>query len=41
MLVGQAATFKDVGNVAAIAASELARTITGTNINVTPGAVAD
>jgi len=40
-MLGRAATFEDVGNVAAFAASDLARTITGTNINITSGAVAD
>jgi 3-oxoacyl-[acyl-carrier protein] reductase len=40
-MLGRAATFGDVGNVAAFAASDLARTITGTDINITSGAVAD
>jgi 3-oxoacyl-[acyl-carrier protein] reductase len=40
-MLGRAATFEDVGNVAAFAASDLARTIAGTNINNTSGAVAD
>ncbi len=40
-MLGQAATFEDVGNVAAFAASDLACTIAGTNINITSGAVAD
>jgi NAD(P)-dependent dehydrogenase (short-subunit alcohol dehydrogenase family) len=34
-------TLDDVGNVAAFAASDLARTITATNINITAGRVAD
>jgi 3-oxoacyl-[acyl-carrier protein] reductase len=34
-------TLGDVGNVAAFAASDLARTMTATNINVTCGRVAD
>jgi 3-oxoacyl-[acyl-carrier protein] reductase len=40
-MLGRAATFEDVGNVAAFAASDLARTIAGTNINYTSGAVTD
>ena len=40
-MLGQAATFEDVGNVAVFAASDLACTIARTNINITPGAVAD
>jgi len=40
-MLGRAATFGDVGNVAAFAASDLARTITGTDINITSGVVAD
>jgi enoyl-[acyl-carrier-protein] reductase (NADH) len=40
-MLGRAVTFEDVGNVAAFAASDLIRTITGTNINITSGAVAD
>src|SRR6266545_3379020 len=39
-LTGRTATLADVGNVAAFAASELARTVTGT-INMTAGAVLD
>ncbi|HEX4992097.1 MAG TPA: SDR family oxidoreductase, partial [Rubrobacteraceae bacterium] len=34
-------TLDDVGNVAAFAASDLARTMTTTNINITAGRVAD
>jgi NAD(P)-dependent dehydrogenase (short-subunit alcohol dehydrogenase family) len=34
-------TLDDVGNVAAFAASDLARTMTATNINITAGRVAD
>jgi len=40
-LLGRAATFEDVGNVAAFAASDLARTITGSSINITCGAATD
>ena len=45
-LVGQtmlkrAATLEDVGDVAAFAASDLARTMTGTALNITCGAVVD
>jgi 3-oxoacyl-[acyl-carrier protein] reductase len=39
-LTGRAATLADVGNLAAFAASELARTVTGT-INMTAGAALD
>jgi 3-oxoacyl-[acyl-carrier protein] reductase len=39
--LGRAATLADVGNVAAFAASDWARTITGTEINMTCGAVID
>jgi 3-oxoacyl-[acyl-carrier protein] reductase len=38
-VLGRAATLEDVGNVAVFAASDLARTITGTAINMTCGAV--
>lgn len=46
MLVGptmlkRTATLEDVGNVAAFAASDLARTMTGTALNITCGTVAD
>jgi enoyl-[acyl-carrier-protein] reductase (NADH) len=34
-------TLDDVGNVAAFAASDLARTITATFLNITAGRVAD
>ncbi|HEU4948026.1 MAG TPA: SDR family oxidoreductase [Kribbella sp.] len=40
-MLNRAATLEDVGNVAAFAASDLARTITGTAINITAGAVVD
>jgi NAD(P)-dependent dehydrogenase (short-subunit alcohol dehydrogenase family) len=36
-LLGRAATLEDVGNVAAFAASDMARTITGSAINITCG----
>jgi len=39
-MLGRAATLADVGNVAAFAASDQARTITGTSINITCGSVA-
>ncbi|MEV5748393.1 SDR family oxidoreductase [Actinoallomurus sp. NPDC052308] len=38
-MLGRAATLEDVGNAAAFAASDLARTITGTAINITCGSV--
>jgi 3-oxoacyl-[acyl-carrier protein] reductase len=40
-MLGRAATFEDVGNVAAFAASHHARTMTATAFNITCGAVAD
>lgn len=40
-LTGHAATVQDVGNVAAFAASDWARTITGTEINMTSGTALD
>ncbi|RSM91757.1 3-oxoacyl-ACP reductase [Kibdelosporangium aridum] len=40
-LTGHAATLADVGNVAAFAASDWARTITGTEINMTSGTALD
>ena len=40
-LLKRAATFEDVGNVAAFAASDRARTITATAINITAGAEID
>jgi 3-oxoacyl-[acyl-carrier protein] reductase len=39
-MLGRAATLADVGNVAAFVASDHARSITGTSINITCGAVA-
>ena len=39
-MLGRAATLDDVGNVAAFAASDQARTITATSINITCGSVA-
>jgi 3-oxoacyl-[acyl-carrier protein] reductase len=38
-MLGRAATLEDVGNVAAFAASDHARTITGTAINITCGSI--
>jgi 3-oxoacyl-[acyl-carrier protein] reductase len=40
-MLGRAATLEDVGNVAAFAASDKARTITATSINITAGAAVD
>jgi 3-oxoacyl-[acyl-carrier protein] reductase len=40
-LTGKAATLEDVGNVAAFAASDWARTMTGSAINMTCGSVID
>lgn len=40
-LTGTAASFEDVGNVAAFAASDWARTMTGTLMNMTCGASLD
>ncbi|HEU5471357.1 MAG TPA: SDR family oxidoreductase [Actinophytocola sp.] len=40
-LTGRTATLDDVGNLAAFAASDLARTITGAALNMTAGAVLD
>lgn len=40
-MLKRAETLEDVGNVAAFAASDLARTMTGTSINITCGRVAD
>lgn len=40
-MLKRTATFEDVGNVAAFAASERARAMTATAINITCGAVAD
>jgi enoyl-[acyl-carrier-protein] reductase (NADH) len=38
-LLGRGATLEDVGNVAAFAAFDLARTITASAINITCGAI--
>jgi enoyl-[acyl-carrier-protein] reductase (NADH) len=38
-MLGRLATLEDVGNVAAFAASDLARTITASPINITCGAI--
>jgi 3-oxoacyl-[acyl-carrier protein] reductase len=38
-LLGRAATLADVGNVAAFVASDLARTITATEVNISSGAI--
>ena len=40
-MLKRAKTLEDVGNVAAFAASDLARTMTATAINITAGRVAD
>jgi 3-oxoacyl-[acyl-carrier protein] reductase len=40
-MLGRAATFEDVGNVAAFAASDKARAITATAINITAGSEVD
>lgn len=40
-MLGRAATLEDVGNVAAFAASDHARTMTATALNITCGAVVD
>ncbi|TDV47820.1 SDR family NAD(P)-dependent oxidoreductase [Actinophytocola oryzae] len=40
-MLGRAATFADVGNVAVFAASDLAASMTATSLNITCGAVAD
>jgi enoyl-[acyl-carrier-protein] reductase (NADH) len=40
-MLGRAATLEDVGNVAAFAASDLARSMTGTAINITGGSEVD
>jgi enoyl-[acyl-carrier-protein] reductase (NADH) len=40
-MLGAAATFDDVGNVAAFAASDQARTITGSTINIACGTTVD
>jgi 3-oxoacyl-[acyl-carrier protein] reductase len=38
-LLGRAATLADVGNVAAFLASDLARTLTATEVNISCGAI--
>jgi NAD(P)-dependent dehydrogenase (short-subunit alcohol dehydrogenase family) len=40
-LLGRAATLDDVGNVAAFVASDLARTLTATEVNISCGALVD
>jgi len=40
-MLGQAATLEDVGNVAAFAASDHARTMTATALNISCGAIVD
>ncbi len=40
-MLKRAATFTDVGNVAVFAASDLARSMTATSLNITCGAVMD
>ena len=40
-LLGRAATLDDVGNVAAFVASDLARTLTSTYVNISSGALVD
>jgi len=40
-LLGRAATLDDVGNVAAFVASDLARTLTSTEVNISCGALVD
>ena len=40
-MLKRAETLEDVGNAAAFAASDLARTVTATSINITAGRVAD
>jgi enoyl-[acyl-carrier-protein] reductase (NADH) len=40
-MLGRAATLDDVGNVAAFAASDYARTMTATALNITCGSVVD
>jgi NAD(P)-dependent dehydrogenase (short-subunit alcohol dehydrogenase family) len=40
-MLGRAATLEDVGNAAALAASDLARTLTATKLNITCGAQVD
>jgi 3-oxoacyl-[acyl-carrier protein] reductase len=40
-MLGRAATLEDVGNVAAFAASNHARTMTATTLNISCGAIVD
>jgi enoyl-[acyl-carrier-protein] reductase (NADH) len=40
-LLGRAATLADVGNVAAFVASDQARTMTATEVNISCGAIVD
>jgi enoyl-[acyl-carrier-protein] reductase (NADH) len=40
-MLGHAATLADVGNVAAFVASDLARTMTSTEVNISCGAIVD
>ncbi len=40
-LLNRTATLADVGNVAAFVASDLARTITGADVNISCGAIMD
>jgi 3-oxoacyl-[acyl-carrier protein] reductase len=40
-LLGRAATLADVGNVAAFVASDQARTLTATDVNISCGALID
>jgi 3-oxoacyl-[acyl-carrier protein] reductase len=40
-LLKRAASLEDVGNVAAFVASDLARSITGTDVNISSGAIMD
>lgn len=40
-MLGRAATFEDVGNVASFAASDWARTMTATSLNITCGSQVD
>jgi len=40
-LLGRAATLSDVGDVAVFVASDRARTLTATEVNISCGAIAD
>ena len=40
-MLGRAATLEDVGNVAAFASSDYARTMTATALNISCGAIVD